>query len=225
MTSLPRGRPPRTDAQRAEQRTRLLEAAMAAIRLNGPDVSLMDMARAAGVSKPVLYSEFGDKQGVADAIAVTLAQRVERDIVANVVGDLDLEGALTTGAVDARAAVTEMTRVLIDLVDSEPDVYKFLVRSLRANDRGFLDNALVRVIHERSMFFLRFFSAEVDAGDVQVVVDAAFGMILGAVESWQSDQTVPKERLIELLSGAIYAGLNSVIPLPQTKERKRSRVR
>lgn len=186
---------------------------MAAIRLNGPDVSLLDMAKAAGVSKPVLYSEFGDKQGVADAIAVTLAERVERDIVARVVGDGTLERVLEEGSIDTRSAVTEMTRVLIELIDSEPDVYKFVVRSLRENDRGFLDNALVRVIHERSMFFLRFFSAEVEPGDVQVVVDAAFGMILGAVESWQTDQTVPKARLIELLSGAIYAGLNSVIPL------------
>ncbi len=185
---------------------------MAAIRLNGADVSLVDMAKAAGVSKPVLYSEFGDKQGVADAIAVALVTRVEADIVTRVVGDLNLETALTDGAVNPRRAITEMVRVLIDLIDDEPDVYKFIIRSLRANDRGFLDNALVRVIHERSVFFLRFFSADVEPADVEVVVDAAFGMILGAVESWQSNRAVPKDRLIELLSGAIYAGLDSLLP-------------
>ena len=42
---------------------------MEALRTHGRDASLVEMASVAGVSKPVLYDEFGDKQGVADAIA------------------------------------------------------------------------------------------------------------------------------------------------------------
>lgn len=51
---------------------------MNAVRRNGGACSLDDMARAAGVSKLVLYSAFGDKQGVAYAIAVSLSKRLER---------------------------------------------------------------------------------------------------------------------------------------------------
>jgi AcrR family transcriptional regulator len=50
------GRPPRTAEERAAQRTRLVDAAMAAIRTHGPDVSVDEIAAAAGVSKPVLYA-------------------------------------------------------------------------------------------------------------------------------------------------------------------------
>ena len=54
---------------------------MGAIRVHGPDVSVDDMAAAAGVSKPVLYGEFGDKVGIGEAIAVELGERGERVVI------------------------------------------------------------------------------------------------------------------------------------------------
>ena len=64
------------------QRTRLLDACIAAIRRVGPDASVDEMAAEAGVCKPVLYAEFGDKYGIADAIAVEIVERSERILMA-----------------------------------------------------------------------------------------------------------------------------------------------
>jgi AcrR family transcriptional regulator len=75
-----RGRPPRSEVERAAQRTRLIEAAMDAVRAGGGDISVADIADSAEVSKPVLYAEFGDKNGIADAISVVLADIVEQRI-------------------------------------------------------------------------------------------------------------------------------------------------
>ncbi|MBK6967546.1 MAG: TetR/AcrR family transcriptional regulator [Candidatus Microthrix sp.] len=75
-----RGRPPRSEVERAAQRTRLIEAAMGAVRAGGGDISVADIADSAEVSKPVLYAEFGDKNGIADAISVVLADIVEQRI-------------------------------------------------------------------------------------------------------------------------------------------------
>src|SRR3954451_2832852 len=75
------GRPPRSPEERAAQRSRLVDGAMAAIREHGPDVSVDDMPAPAGVSKPVLYATFGDKVGIGEAIAVELGARGERDVI------------------------------------------------------------------------------------------------------------------------------------------------
>lgn len=67
-----RGRPRLTDEQRAAQRSELLASAMDSIRARGPELSLDDIAADSGVSKPVIYGHFGDRLGLADAVAVEL---------------------------------------------------------------------------------------------------------------------------------------------------------
>jgi AcrR family transcriptional regulator len=137
----PPGRPPRTDDERAERRTRLVEAAMEAVRRFGPEASIEQMADMAQVSKPVLYAEFGDKTGLVDAMAVVLAGRVEDTVVARVTLERNFSPDRIIGAIiDA----------LINLIDGEPELYACIVRSLRMGDRGLLDNALVRVIHDKA---------------------------------------------------------------------------
>lgn len=173
---------------------------MTAIRQQGPDASLVDMAAVAGVSKPVLYDEFGDKKGVADAIAVFFAGRLEEQVVRELT---------TNEPITVEFAVQSFVSALIELIDREPNIYAFLVRQIRSSERGFLDNALVEVIHERGLMLIRLFVAGgVDEADLELVTDATFGMVFGAVESWQSRRTtVSKERLIKTLSTMIETGL------------------
>src|SRR5437016_10148188 len=123
------GRPARTEQERAAQRARLLDSSMDAIREQGPDISIDELAAAAGVSKPVLYDEFGGKLGIADALAVVLAQNVERNVMKR----------LASGpTIDAETAVRLAITSLINLIVDEPNLYAFLVRSMRSTDRGFL---------------------------------------------------------------------------------------
>ncbi|MCC5954102.1 MAG: TetR/AcrR family transcriptional regulator [Acidimicrobiia bacterium] len=53
----------------AERRAQLLDAAVTVIRRDGPDVSMDAIAAEAGVTKPVLYSHFGGRAGLASAMA------------------------------------------------------------------------------------------------------------------------------------------------------------
>ncbi|MCZ7629842.1 MAG: TetR/AcrR family transcriptional regulator [Microthrixaceae bacterium] len=71
-----RGRPRLTEGQRATQRAEVLAGAMDSIRRRGAEVSLQEIAHDSGVSKPVLYGHFGDRLGLADAIAVVMADDV-----------------------------------------------------------------------------------------------------------------------------------------------------
>lgn len=112
---------------------------MKAIRRHGPEASIDDIAADAGVSKPVLYGHFGDKLGLADAISVELAERATAITAAALADD---------ERVDLRVAVVAIVEALVGLVEDEPALYGFLVRTIRSGERGFFDNALVEVIHD-----------------------------------------------------------------------------
>jgi AcrR family transcriptional regulator len=196
-----RGRPPRTEAQRAAQRRRLIDAAMDAIRSGGPDVSIDDLAAAAGVSKPVLYDEFGGKLGVADAIAVVLAEQVERDV---------LDELTRARTFDIEVAMGAIVGALVTLIDDEPQLYQFLVRSIRTSDRGFLDNALVRVIHERAALVMGLLGPSLHPDHLAVLTDGVFGFLFAAVESWQATRRLEKEELVRVLTGVIGGGFQAL---------------
>src|SRR4029450_7094161 len=76
----PRG--PRRDPD--ERRAELLDAAERAIRRIGPRASMDELAAEAGITKPILYSHFGDKAGLVTA----LAERVAGQLNAAVIGGL-----------------------------------------------------------------------------------------------------------------------------------------
>jgi AcrR family transcriptional regulator len=200
-----RGRPPRTEQQRAAERARLIEAAMNAIRRGGPELSIDELAAAAGVSKPVLYDEFGGKLGLADAVALVLAEHFQNKVIAAVVAQPQLDVGI-----GVRAAV----RALITLISGEPELYAFLVRSLRQSDRGFLDNALVRVMHDRATLLVRLAAPDVDLDTLAVLTDGLFGFLFAAVESWHGTGRPAEEDLVEMLARQIQLGIQEVIPGP-----------
>jgi AcrR family transcriptional regulator len=193
----PRGRRPRTDGERAERRARLVAAAIEAVRHHGSDVSMSEIATVAGVSKPVLYDEFGDKLGVADAVAVHLAEGVEREL---------LEQLTQRGSFDVTIAVDVLIESLVTLIDGEPELYGFLVRSIRTSERGLLDHALVRVIQERAAALLGGLLPGATPRELRILTDGWFGFVLAAVESWQRDKTLDRDEFVALLSSVLRAG-------------------
>jgi AcrR family transcriptional regulator len=200
-TKRPRGRPPRTEAQREAHRTRLVESAMEAIRALGADLSIDDIAARAGVSKPVLYDEFGGRLGIADAISVVITERLEQQVADELAGGAPF---------DLSAAVRLFVAAVVNFIDAEPALYSFLVRSIRTPERGFLDNALVAGIHERSEMVGGFVAPDLPEDHLRVLTDGVFGFVFAAVESWQVRQAPPKEELIDTLAQVIRVGFRGV---------------
>jgi AcrR family transcriptional regulator len=174
---------------------------MAAIRRHGPEVSVDEMAAAAAVSKPVLYSEFGDKCGIAEAIAVELTARSERRVL----------GAMAdSGAADMTAALRLAIEGFIDLVTDEPEVYRFIVRSIRSTDLGLLDNSLVRTLQTRFEQMARVLVPEGDPALLRVIAHATFGFMVAAVESWLASPEPPRDELVERLATVLASGFVAV---------------
>ncbi len=191
------GRPPRSAEVRAAQRTRLVDAAMTAIRAHGPDVSVDEIAAAAGVSKPVLYAEFGDKVGIGEAIAVELGDRGERVVV---------EEMSRAGGLEMRRALTVAIDRFIDIVIDEPEIYAFILRSIRTSDKGLLDNALIRTLEGRFQQLAKVLAPDADPDLVHVVAAGTFGFILASVESWRETKRPERAVLVEHLAAILVQG-------------------
>lgn len=109
----------------AARRRALLDAARRAIRAHGPDVSMEQIAAEAGISRPILYRHFGNRQGMAEAVA--------HDAVAGVLGGREQAAspprvpAISDG-LNLRDTLQELVRQYLDFVDEDPDLYRFIVR-------------------------------------------------------------------------------------------------
>jgi AcrR family transcriptional regulator len=103
-----RGRPPRTD------RERLLDAAEGAIRRAGPQVSLEQIARTAGVTKPALFAHVGDRRALVHGVAERLLTRIEKAVQAALVGR------------EGRAALEHLIRAQLETIAADRRVYAFV---------------------------------------------------------------------------------------------------
>ncbi len=183
------------------QRQRLLDDAIAAIRLHGSSVSVENIAVHAGVSKPVIYAEFGDKAGIADALALERAQQMERTLIAELADSEPL---------DTLMAVQLGASALIGLLVDEPEVYGFIVRSMRDSDRGVLDNPLVRKLHDRVGMLISLLAPDADKAMVSVVTDGMFGFIFAMVESWQVAGEPSQEEVVRMIVTLVQQGFTII---------------
>lgn len=159
------------------------------------------LAERMGVSKPVVYDEFGGRVGVADAIAVESWQRMERELMT----------ALTTAtSVDIEIVVHGVIDALITFIETEPELYGYFVRAIRTDGRGLLDNGLVRVLRERTGFLIGSFGARVDPEELAVVTDGAYGFLFAAIESWQASGRLSRDVLVNRLSQILLVALKGL---------------
>lgn len=82
-----RGAPGRKRVPRAEREAQMLEAARNAYARNGLAASMDEIAAEAGISKPMLYSYFGSKEGLLAATAAAAGASLE-----DALRDLDAQG-------------------------------------------------------------------------------------------------------------------------------------
>lgn len=197
-----RGRPPRTEEERAAHRSRLLLAAMEAIRRRGPDVTLDELAAEAGVSKPVLYDAFGGRAGIADAIARHVADEVAAAV---------LVGSAGSAPLGRSQLVARYLGTLVDLVDGDREVYGFLVRAIRSPDRGFLDNAWVAALHEQADGLMALLAPDLSPAHLRVLTDGSFGFVFAAIESWLADPALDKAELVRSVALLVDVGLAAMV--------------
>lgn len=163
----------------SRRRAELVDAAVAAIRDEGPHLSMEAMAARAGITKPILYRHFGDRAGLCAAIVERFAGEIERDLVAAFESTDSDEERLRLG-VDA----------YLRFIERDPQVYRFLTQragpEVAAAQRAIDD--FVRRVGDLVAHVIRARLEELGAR-TEVVEPSAHGLVgtVYAVGNWWID--------------------------------------
>lgn len=202
----PEGDPPQRGVrrrQREARRAELLDAAMGAIRRNGPDVAMEDIAAAAGVSKPILYRHFQDKAGLYMAISERATQLMRSTLLPGL---------------HAQAEPRELLRTAIDtylsFIEAEPELYRFVVRRSFADrpvaqDPVTTNNQLIAGALA-GMFGDRLRSLGMDSRGAETWAHAGVGMVQAAGDWWLEHRTLQREELRDYLLMVAWGAMESI---------------
>lgn len=218
----------RWDAHREQRRVQLVGSAIGAIRRQGAGLGMDEIAAAAGTSKTVIYRHFGDRTGLYTAICESVAGVLLAE-VRRATAD-----ALADPAHGPRAAVAAGIDAYLQLIESDPELYRFVVhRPLLAQGhggrRGTGDaadpgtdpvNDLVTVIgDEVAGAIAGYLPAPSGAGGTPVARiwgHAIVGLVRGAADDWlaRPDGT-SRDRLTAHLTDLAWSGLSGLAPHAQ----------
>lgn len=193
------------DAQRqrrAQRRAEMVEAAIDAVREHGPGVSVAQIARTAGITKPVLYRHFSDRADLQRAVGEAAAEMLMERIYPVL--------AVEAEPIEHVAAVID---AFLHGIEDEPQLYRFVVANpaepapgaeIVEDVRGRIGAMLATLIGER----LR--AAGRDSGGAEAWAHGLVGMVQAAGEWWLDRRTMSRDALTNYLSALIWGGIASV---------------
>jgi AcrR family transcriptional regulator len=193
-----RERRERRHGERADRRGALIDAAIDAIRTQGPSASMDALAAAGGVTKPILYRHFGDRAGLVSEIAKRFADSLLAD----------LQTALSQTTPEPRQIVTSTVDAFLGFIEREPSLYRFLERNRDRGDpdlTGFLEeisNRVALVIGEQ----LR--TAGRDSGGAEPIAHGVVAFVYAAGDWWIERRTMPRPQLVTYLTEFLWEGFN-----------------
>jgi AcrR family transcriptional regulator len=191
----PRG--PRRDPD--ERRTELLDAAERAIRRIGPHASMDELAAEAGITKPILYSHFGDKAGLVRALSVRVATQLNEAILA--------ELSRPTSK-DPKEVVRSTIAAFCTFIDQEPALYRFLIQAAMHTSRPpkRLASDISNSIAVSLGSSLR--RAGADSGAAELWAFAIVGMTFAGAGWWLERRSMSKDDLVDYLTQLLWSGLS-----------------
>ncbi len=198
------GRPEPTEEEREARRAALLDAAVDAIRRQGPEVSMEDLAKAAGVTKPILYRHFGHRDGMTVALATRFADGLQQTLV-----------AAMAGGSSPRETLVKTIDAYLAFVERDPEVYRFLVRRLLVNPdsaRGLTVGNFLRQVGNQVALVLgeQLRSANLDSGGAEPMAHGIVGMVHAAGDWWLERQTMPRATLVDYLVRLLSDGFSGL---------------
>jgi AcrR family transcriptional regulator len=194
----------RRNTERARQRRRrreeLLDVADRVIQDRGTNVSMDEIASEAGITKPVLYRHFGDKDGLYEA----LTQRYVDDLTHA------LQPAAATD--DPRSRLAAAIDAYLSYVEREPERYRFL---LHAGEQP-RTAPIVGEFRRRHIANCTFTAAEnlqkagLDPGFAEPWAQCVNGMVRAAGSSWLESRSLPRDLLVQYLTTILWDGYGAL---------------
>jgi AcrR family transcriptional regulator len=194
---------PDREARHAAKRQQLLDAAIAVVRRDGPGASMQDIAREAGITKPIVYRAFGDREGLLQAIADRFADELAETLRA----ELDQPDR------GYREAVAGTIGAYLAFIERDPAIVRILVnRDLAGLDATAastpplirrMANLVTQSIGEQ----LR--ALALDAGAAEPWGYAIVGAVHLAGDWWLEHTAMTREQLVEYLTQLVWDGMRN----------------
>jgi AcrR family transcriptional regulator len=184
--------------RRERRREQLLDAADRVVQSSGLGFSMDEIAAEAGITKPVLYRHFGDKDGLHEA----LTERYIGELKQN------LRPAAETD--DPRSRLAATIDAYLSYVEREPARYRFLLAAAEQPRTA----ALVAQFRREHIGECAFTSvgklerAGLDPGFAEPWAQCVSGMIRAAGASWLEQRSLPRERLVAYLTTVLWDGFD-----------------
>ena len=206
------GRSTRWADHREARRAELVRIARRTVHHKGPDVSMEEIAAAAGTSKSIVYRYFADKTGLQIAVAEAVVLQIQGA----------LEGVLRI-APTPRDGLRAMVAVYLEMIESSPNVYAFVTRNGSVESGGPLGHFLDSVTALVAAPFARGLTEEAtgrarrpeDGLDGRVALAEAWaagavGFVRGSGEWWLAHRDEPaspdREELTAQVAAWLWAG-------------------
>ncbi len=194
----PDGRNTRWEGHRATRREELVDAAVAAIDEHGASASIAQIAQSAGVSKPVLYRYFSDKDDLYRAVGMWGANQVVASLVPILVGDGPL-----------RERVERACSAYLTLISRHPHVFFLLVEHPNNEDPLADGREMVAAAFSRTLGDgLR--DLGVDAAGAEPWAHGLVGLGLSTGEWWLRRRTMSRAAVSRHLSSFVWNALEGI---------------
>ena len=192
--------------RRAARRNQLLDAALRAIRRTGWVTSMESIAAEGGVSKPVVYKHFGDREGLAIEVARRFAAGLEVDMAAALEAETD-----------PRQRLLVCMETYLAHVETDPEVYRFLDAEFvgrPANAGSELSGLIPRIADQMAVVIadgLR--TSGRDDAAAEAWAYGVIGLIHFTGVWWLDNRVLSREVLAVHLTDLLMHGL-AVLPSP-----------
>jgi AcrR family transcriptional regulator len=184
----------------------MVQAAIEAVRLHGPTVSVADIAKQAGITKPVLYRHFDDRADLHRAVGQEAANMLMARMEPVLERELEPVELIRAG-VDAFLAG----------IEDEPQLWAFVTRpgdhpqdEIVDDVKQTIANLLALVIGER----LR--AAKLDSGGAEAWAIGLVGMVQSAGGWWLERRTMSRAALTDYLTALIWNGVAGTLATAAT---------
>ena len=199
------GRRSRWAEHRRSRREELVGAAVEAVRLVGPEFSVDDVARSAGVSKTVIYRYFGDKEELIDAVLERISQAI---LLPRLLSELAVDRA------DDRERLRAVIAAFVSLVEDEPALYRFAYAQAGRTGRADLVAATEHAVATAlgGLLAARLAAAGRPADPAMTWAYGVVGMVQLATHWWSVARSVPAADLVDQLTSLADGGLSALVP-------------
>ncbi len=179
------------------RRQQLLDVALETFGIGGYGAtSMREIAEAAGVTKPVLYQHFTSKQALFREVLVECGRQ--------------LQEAVRVAATDAgspREVVADGFRAWVGFFEQKPAAFRILFSDSSRREPDFA-REVHRVELQTADLIADLIAVEnYDENDRRLLANGIVGLAEGAVRHWMERDAMSADRVAELLTHLVWAGL------------------